>query len=114
MLWEIRKNFVGESERNELNWLNEWYKEYVATMTSSKDYVAHLVRNFKVYNTPLAEYLFGVVIPVYSVWRSKLSVDSTNINPRFQWTDILVAAMQSIESEYNPHPPNPLLLIIVC
>ena len=51
-LREIRKKFVGESERDALNWWNEWDKEYVATMTSSKDYVAHLARNSKVYHTP--------------------------------------------------------------
>ena len=47
--------FVGDSERNALNWWNEWDKEYVAIMTSSKDNVAHLARNCKVYHTPLAE-----------------------------------------------------------
>ena len=56
---EIRKRFVGESERNASNWWNEWDKEYV---TPSKDYVAHLARNSKVYFFPLAEYLFGLLI----------------------------------------------------
>ena len=111
-LREIRKKFVGESERDALNWWNEWDKEYVATMTSSKDYVAHLARNSKVYHTPLAEYLFGLVNPLHSAWRSKLSVDSTDINPGFQWPDILAAAMPSVESESNPHPPDPRSIIV--
>jgi hypothetical protein len=111
-LREIRKKFVGESERDALNWWNEWDKEHVATITSSKDYVAHLARNSKVYHTPLAEYLFGLVNPLHSAWRSKLSVDSTDINPGFQWPDILAAAMPSVESESNPHPPDPRSIIV--
>jgi len=111
-LKEIRKKFVGESERNALNWWNEWEKEHVAIMTSSKDYVAHLAQNFKAYHTPLAEYLFGVAVPLNSAWRSKLSVDSSDINPGFQWPDILAAATQSVESESNPHPPDPRAIIV--
>ena len=111
-LKEIRKKFVGESERNALNWWNEWEKEHVAIMTSSEDYVAHLAQNFKAYHTPLAEYLFGVAVPLNSAWRSKLSVDSSDINPGFQWPDILAAATQSVESESNPHPPDPRAIIV--
>ena len=45
----------------------------------------------------MAEYLFGLVNPLHSAWKSKLSVDSTDINPEFQWPDILAAVMQSVE-----------------
>ena len=34
-LKEIRKKFVGESERNALNWWNEWEKEHVAIVLVS-------------------------------------------------------------------------------
>ena len=69
------------------------------TMTSSKDYIAHLARNLKAYHSPMAEYLFREVVPLHSAWRSKLSVDRSDINPGFQWPDMLAAATQSVESE---------------
>jgi len=68
MLKRSKEKFVGESERNALKWWNEW-KKHVVTMTSSKNYEAHLDRNFKAYHTPLAKYRFGVAIPLHSAWR---------------------------------------------
>jgi len=80
-------------------------------MISSKDYVA---RNFKAYHTP-AEYNFGVVIPLFSAWRSKLSVDSTDINPGFHgriyWLQQLIILNQSLTLIFLSHEQ--LLLINV-
>ena len=53
-------------------------------IASLKDYVAHLARNFQAYHTPLAAYPFGVAVLLHFAWRSKLSFDSSGINPDFE------------------------------
>ena len=67
-----------------VKWVGQ--RTYVATLTSSKDYA--VARNSKVYHTTLAEYIFEVLIPLYSAWTLKLFVDSTDINPGIQWPDV--------------------------
>ena len=47
-----------------------------------------------------------IITLLYTVWRSKLSVVSTDINPGFiiQWPHILAAEIQSVETESKPRP----------
>jgi hypothetical protein len=110
-LSEVKRKFVGVNE-NELSWWIKWENDHVRVLTSAVEYVKYLKDNGQIYHTPLAGYLFGQDKPVVSVWRSKLSLATSDINPEFQWPEVLAAATQSVQTEFNPHPPEPRVVII--
>ncbi len=65
----------------------------------------------RVFHTPLAEYLFGneAALALSAPWKYKLTYEGRDINPGFQWPEILAAALPSVITEFSPNPPGPRL-----
>jgi hypothetical protein len=107
-LSEIRRKFVGEVEKEALDWWNEWAQQHVSAFVSAEHYVKHQLDVNKLhFKNPLAGYLFGKEVPMATSWNSKLSEVTSNINPGFQWPDIIAAATSSVTTDFNHHPPEP-------
>jgi hypothetical protein len=112
-LSEIRKKFVGEVEMKAVIWWDKWAEDNTAALTSATAYKQHLERNGgKNFHNPLAKYLFGLEVPNLTVWNSKLSENTSNINPDFQWPAIIAAATASVTTDFNPHPAEPRQIFI--
>jgi len=112
-LKDIKSKFIGVHER-ERDWWIKWESENARVLTSAADYVRAMKSvKSQSYFTPLAKYLFGRAKPLSdSAWRSKLSMDTSDINTEFQWPEVLAAATPSVRSEFDLHPPHPRRIIV--
>jgi hypothetical protein len=112
-LSEVRRKFVGEVEKDALNWWNEWAQKHASAFVSAEYYVKYQLDKFKIpLNNPLAGYLFGKEVPLMTSWNSKLSDVTSDINPGFQWPDIIAAATPSVTTDFNHHPPEPRAIFV--
>lgn len=109
-LSEIERKFSdNDLERTALEWWKIWEIEHAPTSNSAVEYVARLKARHRAFHTPLAEYLFGNEIAMYTHWKCKLTNESRDINPGFQWPELLAAALPSVVTEFSPNPPGPRL-----
>lgn len=110
-LSEVKRKFSNDdAEGAALEWWKTWEIEHAPTSDSALEYVARLKARNRVFHTPLAEYLFGTeATSLLAPWKSKLTNESRDINPGFQWPEILAAALPSVMTEFTPNPPGPRL-----
>jgi hypothetical protein len=112
-LSEMRRKFVSESELKALAWWNNWAEKHVSAFASANIYVRHQQEvHRKHFDNPLWAYLFGKEKPMTTVWNSKLSEVTSNINPGFQWPEIIAAATSSVTTDFNRHPPEPRAIFV--
>jgi hypothetical protein len=111
-LSEVKRKFSNSDlEGVALEWWLQWEIDHAPTSDSAAEYVAQLKRRNKVFHTPLAEYLFGneAAVSLSASWKHKLTWNGGEINPGFQWPELLAAALPSVMTEFSPNPPGPRL-----
>lgn len=109
---EVKRRFSNSDlEREALEWWKTWEVEHAPDTNSALDYLTKLKRSNRVFHTPLAEYIFGkeAALSISASWKAKLTIEGRDINPGFQWPEILAAALPSVMTEFSPNPPGPRL-----
>ena len=114
MLKEVSETY-GESSKNPvLLWWRRWFVDFAPESDDSKEYVKKLKKNGFQYRIPLSEYIFDKKnFNKELVWDNEMLDDPFNvINPNFKWPTILAAAMPSVVTRFDKHPPEPRLYLI--
>jgi hypothetical protein len=87
---------------------NDWAQKYCPPTNDANNYVDHLRSNGVGYHIPLKMLLLDSKLVIqFPKWRDKplLSFPVSNLN-MFEWPEVLSAAMHSVKTSMNPHPPD--------
>ena len=92
---------------------NDWARLYCPPSNNSNEYVQHLRANGVGYHIPLKAILLDCQQVIsYPAWKDKplRSFPVSNLN-MFEWPEVLSAAMHSVKTSMNMHPPESRLYV---
>jgi hypothetical protein len=105
---EIRKTYDVYDDQLIRNTWQKWDDEWAPKSHSAVEYIAQMRSHGHFFHIPLKTILLNKNVSIIlHEWSEKHTI--TNINLDFKWPEVIVAAMNSVISEFNPNPPNPRL-----
>jgi len=107
-LKEVRDRFDIYDDSDIRNAWDSWAAKWAPLSNDATEYVQQLKRNGLPYHIPLKNILLNAnaIISDHDKWKNDMC-PVTDINIDFVWPEIIAAALNSVVSEFNPHPPNP-------
>jgi hypothetical protein len=86
----------------------KWNDKWAPKTSNAVDYIAQMKSFGHPFHIPLKYILLNKnTTMILNEWAEKDAV--SNINPEFKWPEVIAAAMDSVVSEFNPHPMHPRL-----
>jgi hypothetical protein len=105
---EVKKKYlVGDPVR--LAW-DDWIRTWCPPNDDAANYVKFLKDNHLSYHMPLRSFLLSDARCNPS-WVTELA-NTSELEPEFNWPDVLAAAMPSVVTRFDKHPPDPRLLVL--
>ena len=97
-----------------INAWNEWYERYAPHSDSVQDYIIPLQKKQLPFQVPLQAYMRNKCFINTCLYWDKPYIDTYNeeIDPGFQWPALLAAAMPSVVTQFDRHPPQPRLFAV--
>jgi len=107
-LKEVRERFDIHDDQKIRNDWDTWATKWAPTSNDSMEYVAQLRAKGLPYHIPLKTIILDsdAFIVDHNQWNCPIN-SIRDINPDFQWPEIIAAAMNSVVTDFNPHAPNP-------
>jgi hypothetical protein len=91
-----------------------WYQRFAPHTDNVKDYLVRLKEKQLPFRVPMRSFLLNSTWKnIFLRWdKPMLDVYDKETDPGFQWPTLLAAAMPSVVSRFNLHPPEPRLFVV--
>lgn len=107
-LREVRRRFDPQDDMEICSSWNRWQEHVAPLSNDATEYITRLQNSGISYHEPLKHILYDRAICLNGLeWEFKLDDIPRNANDGFEYPPVLAAAMNSVASEFNPHPGNP-------
>jgi hypothetical protein len=107
---EVRKTYdIYSDEAIRKSW-DVWYDIWAPKNGDSINYVQSMERKGIPFHIPLKLILLNKNNYIhFPDWENNCNAANSDINPDFVWPEVIAAAMNSVQSDFNPNPNNPRL-----
>jgi hypothetical protein len=105
---EVRKTYdVYNDETIRKSW-DVWYDFWAPKNGDSFSYIHSMEQKGIPYHIPLKLILLNKNNYInFPDWENNFNVPNNDINPDFVWPEVIAAAMNSVQSDFNLNLPNP-------